>query len=526
MLAPGKGWEASIDRHGRSWVSPWGVQNDVESGFVVVWNGNLNVTAEAPGYQQSRNMLSQFATSRGLLRQSSMALMAALSIPTHNVWMTPVSLPVPHAMHRSSHDTVTDTTAFQRLVELLPRLVTVGLFGLESIILSAVFDESIHSLASGQWIEPCIMSWPASSALAAEVGYQRTPQLAKWWIGMGISGMLSRRFVKLLAETGMWSTNLVFYLWTGAKHSYVCKVLEEDTSVSVMGRGAWATVLRAEELLMLFLTSGDGPEGRLIDPPRCPWRMPGTILLEKSDVKVIQYAQLGARIRLFYEGWCWGEGQKDTAAPISSISPSPIDKMPDNSAAATRAALGWLDNPRGPEADCIIELEALRQQIQIVEEDQQVGGSDYFGDSGSNTSYSLNQTVSLALLGENRFNDAEVLRPWDGDIGDAVKSMDLVSTERFGWCGLDAINVGLSLLGLSEITREEACDILSTTEDEIRDGGMSVNQLELLLNTRERSVAVVDVRSHERFRLNAAKYKDSTIDVGIDFAPHFIALKK
>ena len=147
-------------------------------------------------------MLVEFTNRRGLQCQSSIALMAALHIPTHNLWSLPVRLPVPHAMDVHCSASTEDTATFQRLKDQLPRVVTVALFCVESFLRSGFYEESIHSLSSGQWVQPAIVSWPDSTAFAAEVGYRRTPHLAKWWVGMAVTGMLSKRSVKFLLGDG------------------------------------------------------------------------------------------------------------------------------------------------------------------------------------------------------------------------------------------------------------------------------------------------------------------------------------
>jgi len=72
------------------------------------------------------------------------------------------------------------------------------------------------------------------------------------------------------------------------------------------------------------------------------------------------------------------------------------------------------------------------------------------------------------------------------------------------------INSGLSHLRLSAISKGEAVRILSVTTSEIVvEDGMSVSQLDVLLDIRARSVAVVDLTPKQAHQLHPAKYKDS-----------------
>ena len=153
--------------------------------FFIVSNGDINSDVEETSrFQQAHDILVEFTNLRGLQCQSSIALIAALNIPTQNLWSLPLRLPCPHAMNRHSSASIEDTATFQRLRGVIPRLVTVGLFGVESLLRSGFYSDSIHSLSSSQWLQPAIVDWPDSSAFAAEVGCRRTPELAKWWIGM------------------------------------------------------------------------------------------------------------------------------------------------------------------------------------------------------------------------------------------------------------------------------------------------------------------------------------------------------
>ena len=535
ILAPGKGWEASINRHNRLWSSPWCLENDSDDRFIVVSENSLGSDNKPPTYNQSRDMLYQFAARHGLLRQSSMALMAALIIPTHHVWGIPVRLPAPiHLMNQCSQNSKADITAFQRLIDLLPRLVTISSFGVEGVLRSAFYDESIHSLSSGQWIQPAMISWPHSSVFAAEVGCQRCPQLAKWWIGMAISGMLSAKSVRMLVGTGMWPTNLVLSLWTGAKDSYFCTVFEQDICITVTGNGPWTTIPRATELLMLFMTSGEGPEGRLMEATSCPWKPPGDVQFEKSSTKVLLTGRAGAKCSLFYNEWNWGEGVTELTAVTPVFVSYSIDEMAEKSGTATRAVLGWLESARGPDADLNVELQALQRQIQMVEDDSQVDGSGYLSDCISNTGDTLLPTIFrspsafLGVFGKRQFDDAELMESWNVKMPNILKCADCntESADSYGWCGLDAINFGLTEVGLTSITKDEVLETLSRMEDDIRREGICVNELEYLLNTRERSVAVVDRQSGRRLRLAKAKYSHSIINVAVDFAPHFIAISQ
>ena len=250
---------------------------------------------------------------------------------------------------------------------------------------------------------------------------------------------------------------------------------------------------------------------------------------------IILIGNTAAKGRLVYNTWKWGERHSTNQPPAKFVFGSDsFDEMAEKSGAATRAALGWLESARGPDADLNVELRALQHQIQVVEDDSQVGGPDYQLESVLDADDQPSPTLcnsSRALLGgigRKRFDDAELMEEWSEKTGAFIKREDceLQSVDSYGWCGLDAINLGLSALELSPITKPDALETLSREEDDIRRNGICVNELEYLLNTKGRSVAVVDCQSGERFRLTKAKYIHSVINVGIDLAPHFIAMSQ
>jgi hypothetical protein len=181
----------------------------------------------------------------------------------------------------------------------------------------------------------------------------------------------------------------------------------------------------------------------------------------------------------------------------------------------TRSLLGWLEDTRGSDADFNPEMEALREKIRVVDEDEECVGSYILPDEDSTPFH----PASASFAGRE-FADAELVDSWNGDLSEIGEG------SSFRWCGLDAINAGLSQRGMSPISKDEAVRILAVTERDVEQHGISVNELEVLLNTREQSVAVIDLVSKKVFRLRGAVYKDLVIAVGFGSAPHFISLRQ
>ena len=526
ILAP-TGWKSQIERHGREWISPWSL-SVINTKFAIVSDLAFNdeTDYDALSFSQSVAALRNFANSYGLLGQARMALMAALSIPTHNLHKITVNLPRPnHRLPTIRHDNPQNPYHFDGLVQLIPQLVTISSSAYASHLRSAFYDDSVHSMECGQWIRPAIIGWPEFSPLAVAVGSIRCPKLINWWGGMGISGLLSKHAVGRLAGSCMWPTDLAFFTWTGSKHSYFCRVEEDGIQLTVNGKAHNRIISRADEALMLFITSGQGPHRRLSDLSSSPWRPPGEVWFEKSGSHVIRAGDVGLKAQLVYLSWEWRPKLElsETSGPQWETG-TDINRMAEDSGCATRAILGWLGNARGPEADINVELLALRQQQQLVEDDSQVGGSGSLSGSDSGLlAPSQDRTTPSPTVPIHGVDFA------DADLVDQLEVEKNYVVENFGvrnpgWCGLDAINHGLTAAGLTPIGREEALCILARTEMEIERLGMSVRDLENLLNARNRSVGIIDVGSGMNWKLKTAR--EEVVLIAADFRHHFMGITK
>jgi hypothetical protein len=171
---------------------------------------------------------------------------------------------------------------------------------------------------------------------------------------MAASGMLAQRSVAHLVGEGMWSPNLAIYVWTGAVDSFFVKVLSQDCAIEVWGSSKWVTISRAEEVLVLFATSGNGPQGRLVNPSVWPWTPLGDVLVERSSAKVIEMAHAKAMVRLYYTNWNWS----DTSRAQAPHSPDPGLQL-SVVRSHGRSLLGWFEDTRGEDEDFKPERETL-----------------------------------------------------------------------------------------------------------------------------------------------------------------------
>ena len=80
--------------------------------------------------------------------------------------------------------------------------------------------------------------------------------------------------------------------------------------------------------------------------------------------------------------------------------------------------------------------------------------------------------------------NTEPIDSWNGRVSNLRIEGIVELGDSYGFCGLEAISIVLAELGLPSISKLEALEILSRTEYDVRAEGMSVYELECLLNMR------------------------------------------
>lgn len=153
----------------------------------------------------------------------------------------------------------------------------------------------------------------------------------------------------------------------------------------------------------------------------------------------------------------------------------------------------------------------------IVEDDSQVGRSDLLSES----------VVDIARIDVTTPSPTVTIH--GADLMDRLDVGNDYVVEKSeggnpGWCGLDAVNHGLIAAGLAKVGKEEALTILARTEAEIVESGMSVRDLENLLNARNRSVGIVDLGSGKNWKFKSAR--QDVILLAADFRHHFMGITR
>lgn len=393
ILANGSGWRATVKRDGNDYLSPWSIQLGSEDFTVLVPCTTERITAsKPPSATEALSFLSRYCATYDLRQQGLAALFAALALPTHSLFARPAALPIPYHAAQERRDPLGDDI-FAGIISEIPSLMTVSAAGIAAVLRHTLYDPETYCHVSGVWLNQVLAEWPAEIERAAIAGCARSPTVGGLWMGASVSSLVSRKFMQVLAGSGMWRANLPLSWWTGSPHSFFCRLSEQDARKVPPG----PCLPRVEEAFLLFITSARGPERRLIPTPMSPWKPPGESILELSSLDVQRHANCEHYLR--YVSWSWEglEGMvEDRGFSRIRLCDSVHEKyVPDTTkhkscpeslladandyfhswVDPTRAIFQWLKEMRGPEADVDVNTAEL---LQVFEEDSDRAGSkDY-----------------------------------------------------------------------------------------------------------------------------------------------------
>ncbi|KAK2812934.1 hypothetical protein FQN50_000955 [Emmonsiellopsis sp. PD_5] len=419
ILANGNGWRATVQHDGEDYLSPWNVQLCSEDLFTISTPYiTERITIPPPSATEALSFLSRYCAIYNLHQQAVAALFAALALPTHSLFARPAALPQPYHIAQQRHGTPSDSL-FDDLLPHIPSFMTISAVGIAPILRSALYDPETPCHVSGAWLSPLLAEWPLKGERAAIAGYARSPTVGGLWMGACITSLVSRKFIGILAGSGMWRANLLLSWWTGTPQSFFCRFAEgQDSRMASVG----PLIRRAEEAFLLFITSARGPQRHLIPTPMSPWSPPGESKLDLSSFAVQHHAACGGH-HLRYKSWSWeglegmvdDRGFSDTDLCENTTSfethPDAFIHMPISRPESplnganndfhswvhpTRAIFQWLKEMRGPEADQYdVNTDEL---LQVFEEDSDVAGSTGYEEEGMSGVITDNSVPSVAIL--------------------------------------------------------------------------------------------------------------------------------
>jgi hypothetical protein len=370
ILAPGEGWQASIVRFDRIYLSPWSIRLLAQQRFVLRRAPRKTQQQEreppydaertAPSSTMALQYLSDFCTLHRIYGQCFAALSATLLIPYH-AGIAQLLLPKPH-FWPSPHNFLTPAAScnFQEQGELLPFYMSLScnIRGVRSLLHGSFFEPTVSCNLVSSWFEGAfeiidtIVRKREYSRLAVVMG-KRQPKIAAVWLGAIILGMESRILSPVRA--GMFAVDMLSAAWTCTVHSFIGprQLIPSDYHN--------AKISRSDECRLLYLAEAED-HARV---PVCPWEPFGDTDLSDTDIEVREHANCRGQHCLQYEDWTWdlqdgGQSAADRgflANENFADTNDSADKLPFEppqyrderfavseslSANATRSIFGWL----------------------------------------------------------------------------------------------------------------------------------------------------------------------------------------
>lgn len=261
VLAPGQGWEASINFEGKDGhYSPWSTNSQAPSSFILSTSTSSSTTTlqnsngipieQGASCSDALAYLSAYCTLHDVVDQSYAALSTTLLLP--NAWEKHLNLPRPILTGRakktqSLSDMHIDTSWIYTHFNL-DKLLVLGrnVWGMQSLLASLFYQPGVTCNTASSWLQSIysILDPIKDTRVLAHIFMSRVPHLAFLWLG----GIILNIHEKVLREgrSGMIPAELHAATWTGTLVSF----LQEPVSEA----GAVPSLSRADETRIYFLT--------------------------------------------------------------------------------------------------------------------------------------------------------------------------------------------------------------------------------------------------------------------------------
>lgn len=370
VLAPGRGWHATMTIDKYELLAPWSVS--LEQSPVFTFSGQLEPSSSLPAQHQAASstqafrFLDKFCRLHGIEDQGLAALAAPLLLPS--LQGTPaLALPAPRLspaqdgterMSTPTSPTTPGTGQLERIIQhqQLDRLLTLSCDtrGIDCLLLGVFFNPDVECNQVGPWLQgaldvinPMVTDEPW---VLGRMFMNRLPDVAPLWLGATILGLQE----KLVRQVGFGHipTDLNAAAWSGTVQSFI--------QMPVSGpRQRTGCISRADECRLLFLAQADAHPRA----PYCQWAPFGVTSIDEADLEVRLHKDCNGHV-LQYRGFAWDSddvpGQIPVLTAVHSVPRSDANVEPDEdeyhlpppqdldhskefiSEVATRSIFNWL----------------------------------------------------------------------------------------------------------------------------------------------------------------------------------------
>jgi hypothetical protein len=309
VLAPGQGWLATVDAHGRRLYSPWSIDLSSTSILKPVFLESSPVSATAPTAVTAMHYLSKYVGMYGVGDQSRAALSAVLCLPFAIHWCSKITLPVPSITTRvpiSEHDEHPSLLSLEQMDKLM--VLSCNTRGLEAVLLSSFYDPSVPCNLVSPFLQGTfaaldnVLGDPMPLMLAL---LQRSPRVGFLWVGAMVLGAHLPLLEK--ARYGGFEIELNSAVWTGTIQTFM--------QLPVSATQPWR-IRREDECRLAYLASKDYQHNL----PLFPWKPFGTVDLKDAELDVQIHAGCHGH-GLRYRGWAWD--CVDNGRPVRALHQPP-----------------------------------------------------------------------------------------------------------------------------------------------------------------------------------------------------------
>lgn len=321
VLAGGRGWQATLFREDGTYFSPWEFHLS-DSHFRICYHKELPSSfpnLEAPSSTEAQEYLYKTARRHNAFDQMICALAATMTLPAHNRFGAPVTLPKPICGYGSREDTeVLYSDQIPTSTEIPHYMAFSGTSGLlASCLFGGFWEPGISCNLTSEWLNPAMKELTSIIFKSKQflpivwAMSERRPKVASLWLGAAITGLLPR--ILQVAQTFLPTIYLEAVAWTDSPQSFMDP--PNHRYIKPRRTGGRVMIPREDEFRLLYLT--DTLSDVYGNPPLCPYPPFGEV--------DIQHTSLPARLhfscnhRLVYRSWEWqcknGQSLSDFGTP-------------------------------------------------------------------------------------------------------------------------------------------------------------------------------------------------------------------
>lgn len=307
ILANGSGWQATLFRNNQTYFSPWEIHLN-EGTFTLYHTTKAPTSAsicEPPSSAQAQHYLFNLARQLNVLDQLIGALAGTLTLPTHNRFGAPVTLPRPILRPPLSQKTErahqNDLPAVAEISHYMALSSISGL--LASCLFGALWEPGVSCNLVSEWLNPAFeeilpfIKQPHGSFYVLWAMCERTPNAAPIWLGAAITGLLPRIFQ--VAQSFIPTSYPEAAVWSRSPQSFMDP--SNHHLIPIHRNAGHEEISREDEFRLLFLT--DYTSDNFGNPPISPYPPFGRVNIKDTSLEVRLH--LSCNHRLAYQSWNW-----------------------------------------------------------------------------------------------------------------------------------------------------------------------------------------------------------------------------